>query len=392
MMDRESVLCIKSVRFFTSGGDSDAMDISESEQDQSGSSEGDWYFVVGTSIAAIPNPQDVANNIAPEEDKEVCLFDLKFQGRILVFTLTGTGTGQRKLNHISSLTVAGSVHDLAYVDLHGGRLIAGISSTVQALKWDRHSLTLTSSVSYTGLVACITLHVSGTLISAGDLMNSVTMLAFQCIDGVDDLVMSAVDKSTVWMAALGQIDDKLVCADGNYNLMTLERGQDVVGDSVGRLEVTGRYHLGDYVNRFRQGMEKKLILVGSLVMNISKGKGSIATPRLLFCTVNGAIGVVSTIDCNSALLEVLQERMRDVVKGRGVDLDHEQWRAWKNDRQIIASSGFIDGDLVERFLELDEGERERVCEGLEYENEDGEIAGLSVGKLCEIVDGLVRLH
>jgi DNA damage-binding protein 1 len=125
---------------------------------------------------------------------------------------------------------------------------------VQALKWDLQTLKLASTVSYTGLIACITLDVTGTLISVGDLMNSVTMLAFQCIDGVDDLVMNAVDKSTVWMAALGKIEDTLVCADGNFNLFSLERGEAVVGDEVGRLEVTGRYHLGDYVNRFRQGM------------------------------------------------------------------------------------------------------------------------------------------
>ena len=66
MGERESVLCVKSVRFTQ---EIDAMDVD-------GGGDGDWYFVVGTSISSIPNAQDSANNIQPEEDKEVCFFYL----------------------------------------------------------------------------------------------------------------------------------------------------------------------------------------------------------------------------------------------------------------------------------------------------------------------------
>jgi DNA damage-binding protein 1 len=44
----ESVLCVKSVMI-----------------------EVDWYYVVGTSISSVPNAGDAANNIPPEEDREV---------------------------------------------------------------------------------------------------------------------------------------------------------------------------------------------------------------------------------------------------------------------------------------------------------------------------------
>jgi hypothetical protein len=70
MMERESVLCVKSVRFLGAVEESDAMDVSDSMPDLS-SADGDWYYIVGTSMASIPNPQDAAKNIPPEEDKEV---------------------------------------------------------------------------------------------------------------------------------------------------------------------------------------------------------------------------------------------------------------------------------------------------------------------------------
>jgi hypothetical protein len=59
-------------------------------------------------------------------------------------------------------------------------------------------------------------------------------------------------------------------------------------------------------------------------MNISAESDSIATPRLLFCTVNGAIGVVAKVNSNAALLLALQERMRNIIKPIG-NLPHDEY-------------------------------------------------------------------
>ena len=79
MQERESVLCIKSMRFTSSAtavSESDAMDTSTHEDVDhggvDGSGGGEWFYIVGTSISSIPNQQDTANNIPADEDKEVC--------------------------------------------------------------------------------------------------------------------------------------------------------------------------------------------------------------------------------------------------------------------------------------------------------------------------------
>jgi DNA damage-binding protein 1 len=47
----------------------------------------------------------------------------------------------------------------------------------------------------------------------------------------------------------------------------------------------------------------------------------------------------------------LQEAMRRVVKGVG-GFDHAQWRAFNNPQRTEAAKNFIDGDLIEQFLDL----------------------------------------
>lgn len=69
-----------------------------------------------------------------------------------------------------------------------------------------------------------------------------------------------------------------------------------------------------------------------------------------------------------------------------------RWRAWKNEKQVISSFGFIDGDLVEQFLSLDTALRNEVVEGLEYTNDLGETVPCEAGVLTELIEGLSRIH
>ena len=53
---------------------------------------------------------------------------------------------------------------------------------------------------------------------------------------------------------------------------------------------------------------------------------------------------------------VMQEALRKVVKGVG-GLSHSEWRSFENERRIGTGRPeeqrlFVDGDLIEQFLEL----------------------------------------
>jgi hypothetical protein len=60
-----------------------------------------------------------------------------------------------------------------------------------------------------------------------------------------------------------------------------------------------------------------------------------------------------------------------------------RWRAFTNGRKkALRSNGFIDGDFVEGFLDLDRVARGKVCEGIEG----------GVEEVQRLIEELTRLH
>ncbi|KAJ1492464.1 Cleavage/polyadenylation specificity factor, A subunit, partial [Baffinella frigidus] len=77
-------------------------------------------------------------------------------------------------------------------------------------------------------------------------------------------------------------------------------------------------------------------------------------PTLIFGTVNGVIGVIAALPPSEfAFMLKVQVALNQVVKGVG-GLKHEDWRSFQNERVPLGreSKGFIDGDLIESFLDL----------------------------------------
>ena len=134
----------------------------------------------------------------------------------------------------------------------------------------------------------------------------------------------------------------------------------------------GEYHLGEFVNQFRHG---------SLVMQLPDSETA-NIPTLIFGTVNGVIGVVASLPQDLfTLLHRLQACMTKVVKGVGA-LDHKEWRSFCSERRTVEARNFIDGDLIESFLDL---KRPKMVE----------IAGAmncNVDELCRKVEEMTRLH
>lgn len=82
------------------------------------------------------------------------------------------------------------------------------------------------------------------------------------------------------------------------------------------------------------------------------------------------------------LLMNFQSRLQEYVLALG-NIDFSRWRAFRNqNREAEGPFRFIDGEMVERFLDLDEGKQQLVCEGL----------GPSVEDMRNIIEELRRLH
>lgn len=122
-----------------------------------------------------------------------------------------------------------------------------------------------------------------------------------------------------------------------------------------QMQEVGQFHLGDMVNVFRHG---------SLVM---QNLGESSTPTLgcvLFGTVSGAIGLVTQIPfAFYEFLRNLEDKLNSVIKSVG-KVEHNFWRSFNTELKIEQCEGFIDGDLIESFLDLNHDKMAEVAMGL----------------------------
>jgi DNA damage-binding protein 1 len=188
----------------------------------------------------------------------------------------------------------------------------------------------------------------------------------------------ARDYNANWMTGVEILDDDIYLgAENGFNLFTVRKNSEAATDEErGKLEVVGEYHLGEFVNCFRHG---------SLVMRLPDSDGDNAShiiPTVIFGTVNGVIGVIASLPQEHFLfLHKLQQNLVKVIKGVG-GLSHEQWRSFSNERKTVDAKNFLDGDLIESFLDLNRNRMEEISKAM----------GVSVEELCKRVEELTRLH
>ena len=137
-------------------------------------------------------------------------------------------------------------------------------------------------------------------------------------------------------------------------------------------QVVGEYHLGEFVNTIRHG---------SLVMRLPDSEAS-KIPTTIFGTTNGVIGVVASLPQELfSFLNRLQNALTKTVKGVG-GLSHEEWRSFSNERKTCEAKNFVDGDLIESFLELTQPKMAEVAERM----------GAPIEEITRKVEELTRLH
>ncbi|XWS62379.1 hypothetical protein CRYUN_Cryun06bG0005900 [Craigia yunnanensis] len=306
------------------------------------------YYCVGTAY------------VLPEENEPT-------KGRILVFVVE-----DGKLQLIAEKETKGAVYTL---NAFNGKLLAAINQNIQLYKWmlrEDGTRELQSECGHHGHIFALYVQTRGDFIVVCDLMKSISLLIYKHEEGA--IEERARDYNANWMLAVEILDDDIYLgAENNYNLFTVRKNSEGATDEErARLEVVGEYHLGEFVNRFRHG---------SLVMRLPDSDvGQI--PTVIFGTVNGVIGVIASLPHEQyAFLEKLQSNLRKVIKGVG-GLNHEQWRSFNNEKKAVEAKSFLDGDLIESFLDLSRGKMEEISKAM----------GVSVEELSKRVEELTRLH
>lgn len=306
------------------------------------------YYCVGTAY------------VLPEENEPS-------KGRILVFVVE-----DGKLQLIAEKETKGAVYSL---NAFNGKLLAAINQKIQLYKWmlrEDGSRELQAECGHHGHILAFYVQTRGDFIVVGDLMKSISLLLYKHEEGaIEEL---ARDYNANWMSAVEILDDDVFLgAENNYNLFTVRKNSDAATDEErGRLEVVGEYHLGEFVNRFRHG---------SLVMRLPDSEAG-HIPTVIFGTINGVIGVVASLPHDQyVFLEKLQANLVKVIKGVG-GLSHEQWRSFNNEKKTVDARNFLDGDLIESFLDLSRSRMDEIASSM----------GVPLEELCKRVEELTRLH
>lgn len=339
------------------------------------------------------------------------------QGRILVFSVTGIHS-ERKLQLVTEKEVKGAVYCL---NAFNGKLLAGVNSKVQLYKWSENAdneKELISECGHYGHTVVLYMESRGDFIVVGDLMKSVSLLSYKQLDGSIEEI--AKDLNSNWMSALGVIDDDTyIGSETDFNLFTVQRNSGATSDEErGRLETVGEYHVGEFINRFRYGslvmqnnaqvaaggnqaVSTPLSSLSLASDNVELGASSVPSTALLsngqpqsmlFATVSGMIGVILPLSKDQyQLLLRVQTALNKVVKGVG-GFSHKEWRTFENRRSVSEAKNFIDGDLIESFLDLSKPQMHKVVELL---NNDGHLEDpepFTVEVLTLRIEELAQLH
>lgn len=222
----------------------------------------------------------------------------------------------------------------------------------------------------------------------GDLMRSISLVEYMPKHNVIEEL--ARDYNANFCTAIEMLTSAIYLgSEGFNNLFILRHNVNASSEEARvRLDTVGEYHLGEMPNKFMGG---SLIMPNQQGFSLGDSSGSFISEdvnsspvkvsfdqqrkvevrvgsQTLFATVDGTIGSILGLNGPTfAFLATLQRAMNSVVKSVG-GLSHDEYRAFRAERQVRPSRGFIDGDMIESFLDLNRPTMEKV---VKFMNDDG---------------------
>ncbi|OLN98037.1 DNA damage-binding protein 1a [Colletotrichum chlorophyti] len=319
-------------------------------------------FIVGTSYLADPEI---------DENSDV-------RGRVLVL---GVDTDKNPYLIVSH-ELRGACRSLGVM---GERIVAGLSKTVVVYDYAETSTTsgaLQKLATFRPSTFPVDLDINGNMIGIADLMQSMTLVEF--IPSQDGNKAKLIERARhfqyIWATSVCHLEGhSWLEADAQGNLMVLRRNPEAPTEHDRKqMEVISDFHLGEQVNKIRP-------------LNITPNENDPIVPKAFLATVEGSLYVFADIKSEyQSLLLQFQERLAEVVRTLGQDenepgvgLSFMSWRGFRNAKRAAeAPFRFVDGELIERFLDLDESKQEVVVQGL----------GPTVESMRNLVEELKRMH
>ena len=234
-------------------------------------------------------------------------------------------------------------------------------------------------------------------------MKSVTIIEYKRgKEGLDDtLHETARHYATAWSTAVAHVAENTILeSDAEGNLMVLHQNTSgVTAEDRRRLEVTSETRLGEMVNRIRSfevpESRDPVVVQKAFLGTVSRSLRSplshpfLQVPTIFtYIQVDGSIYLFALIAPPYLnLLMRLQSNIAEMVRSPG-NIPFNSYRAYKSTvREAEEPYRFVDGELMEKFLDCSESMQEEMCKGL-----PGKEGGVDVEEVRGIVEGLRRLH
>ncbi|CAI7570210.1 unnamed protein product [Penicillium viridicatum] len=309
-------------------------------------------FVVGTAFA--------------DEDQEESI-----RGRILILEVDHG----RKLSQVAELPVMGACRALAMM---GDCVVAALVKTVVVYRIKINNvgpMKLEKLAAYRTSTAPVDVTVVDNLIAVADLMKSLCLVRYTPGHAGEPAKLTEVGRhyQTVWSTAIACVgDETFLQSDAEGNLIVLSRNENgVTAQDKHRLIPTSEISLGEMVNRIRP-------------VNIPQLSSIMVTPRAFMATVEGSIFLFAVINPeHQDFLMTLQASLSKKINSLG-DLSFDKFRSFRTMvRSAEAPYRFVDGELIEQFLNCTPSMQEEIVE---------DIGSSDVGEVKMMIEALRRLH
>lgn len=244
---------------------------------------------------------------------------------------------------------------------------------------------------------------SPALVAVADLMKSVSILVLvpppPNTDRSWTLTETARHFATMWSSSVSVIgENEWAATDMEGNLIVVRRNiHGVTPDDRKRLEVTSEFRLGEIVNSIipvraptsavSQSRARGQSTTSQPAPTANTPAGPVVRPAAFLATVEGGVYMLGTIGSGyQDLLMRLQQTLAARIKGLGY-MPWAKYRAFKNEkREADEPFRFVDGELVEGFLNLSPEEMAEVV------GELGSGVDVDVDRVKGMLEGLKRLH
>ena len=264
------------------------------------------------------------------------------QGCIVVFKYSAP---DNKLTQVCERDVKGAPYCMQN---YHGKLLVGVSNKLHLYELAADGQ-LNALATYSDNVFILYLKCKNDFILVGDMMKSCAVLTYRAETSAFELV--AKDHQPIWLSSIEIVDDDtFLMSDCFQNVLALRKDSGQPNEDERKsLQSVGCIHLGEQINVFRHGS------LGMQQQQQASSDSLLATHfygTILAGTVGGSVILFAQLsDVMFKILNELQARIAAHLTTAG-RIQFDKWRDFESERRVEEHKHFIDGDLIESFLEL----------------------------------------